>query len=288
MFARVNGAFRPTEAHVRVRDTFMRVKNIYARVGNVWRPVWAYTWQTDNWDACSASCGGGTQTRTVTCTRNDGRAMPDAFCTDAGPKPAMSQSCNTHPCYTYSWSTDSWGSCSRPCGGGTQYRTVTCRRNDGQTVSDSYCGGGKPSTSQYCNNGTCRWYQGAWSGWTTTCGNGSKSRSVYCQDPYGSKVADSYCGSSKPSATEYGLQCTGTSCKSGAYFESAYISNKVKHGNAICFMGRCNWTYAEARDFIISRTGSVYAHYANYNASESVCGHSTCACCTQQGRKYCA
>jgi hypothetical protein len=35
-------------------------------------------------------------------------------------------------------------------GGNTQTRSVSCRRNDGQSVPDVYCGGGKPGTTQSC------------------------------------------------------------------------------------------------------------------------------------------
>src|SRR5690606_27457546 len=33
---------------------------------------------------------------------------------------------------------------------GTQTRSVTCRRSDGATVSNSYCGSGQPAASQSC------------------------------------------------------------------------------------------------------------------------------------------
>ncbi|WP_415061165.1 hypothetical protein [Bdellovibrio sp.] len=76
-------------------------------------------------------------------------------------------------CYTYSWQTTGWGSCSAnpywggwdscsaSCGGGTQYRTcydtwgtqsrsVWCQRSDGATVADGFCSGAKPDTSTSC------------------------------------------------------------------------------------------------------------------------------------------
>lgn len=60
--------------------------------------------------------------------------------------------------YSYYWSTGGWGSCSASCGGGYQYRSAYCTRNDGTTVDDSVCSrlvGGKPSTSQSCNTQSC-------------------------------------------------------------------------------------------------------------------------------------
>lgn len=76
--------------------------------------------------------------------------------------------------YTYSWQSyawgscsaspywGSWGSCSASCNGGTQYRscentsgtqtrTNWCRRSDGQSVSNSFCTGTQPATSQSCS-----------------------------------------------------------------------------------------------------------------------------------------
>ena len=60
--------------------------------------------------------------------------------------------------YTYSYATSNWGACSKNCGTGTQTRTVTCKRSDGTTVTDSYCtayGLTKPGTSQNCNTTAC-------------------------------------------------------------------------------------------------------------------------------------
>mmetsp|Transcript_12066 Transcript_12066/g.31918 ORF Transcript_12066/g.31918 Transcript_12066/m.31918 type:complete len:850 (-) Transcript_12066:153-2702(-) len=59
------------------------------------------------------------------------------------------------PPVTYSYTTGSWSSCSASCGGGTQTRSVACKRSDGQSVSDSYCSESKPSTSQSCNAQAC-------------------------------------------------------------------------------------------------------------------------------------
>jgi len=53
-------------------------------------------WTPSAWGGCSASCGGGTQTRTVSCTRGDGTPLNEIYCTDS--KPALSQSCNTQAC----------------------------------------------------------------------------------------------------------------------------------------------------------------------------------------------
>ena len=64
---------------------------------------------------CSKSCGGGTQTRPVTCRDHLGQTLPDHRCNPAG-RPDYSQSCRTDPCptvapvpeKTYKWKTAAW------------------------------------------------------------------------------------------------------------------------------------------------------------------------------------
>ena len=116
----------------------------------------SYSWIQGSWSGCSASCGGGTRTRTVTCQRQDGQTVADSFC--SGGKPATSESCNTQSCVSYSWNAGGWSTCGGACAtktsyNGTRTRTVNCRRNDGSTVSDSYCSGGKPAASETCSCG---------------------------------------------------------------------------------------------------------------------------------------
>lgn len=53
---------------------------------------------------------------------------------------------------SYTWKTSSWSGCDAGCGSGNKTRNVWCQRNDGQTVSDSYCSasGTKPNASDSC------------------------------------------------------------------------------------------------------------------------------------------
>jgi len=113
-----------------------------------------YTWSEQSWSTCSASCGGGTQTRTVTCQSNAGVTASDSQC--FGSKPSTTQSCNTQPC-TYTWSVENWGTCSASCGGGVQTRIVTCKSDaTGLSVSDSLCSSSsKPLAVQSCNTQAC-------------------------------------------------------------------------------------------------------------------------------------
>lgn len=56
-------------------------------------------------------------------------------------------------CIYYNWEASTWSTCSSPCDGGTQSRTVTCRGTDGQTYADEKCTQPKPSTARDCNTG---------------------------------------------------------------------------------------------------------------------------------------
>lgn len=60
---------------------------------------YTYAWTTGAWGTCSKDCGGGLQTRSVQCRRNDGEYVAETYC-NAATKPATQQSCNTQSCPT--------------------------------------------------------------------------------------------------------------------------------------------------------------------------------------------
>nr|XP_006823537.1 PREDICTED: cubilin-like [Saccoglossus kowalevskii] len=60
----------------------------------------SYTWTTEAWSQCTADCGGGTQSRVVSCIDVVTQVVvQESSCTDA--KPATSQVCNTQLCIQY-------------------------------------------------------------------------------------------------------------------------------------------------------------------------------------------
>ena len=184
-------------------------------------PSYKYAYVAGSW----ASCSECTQKRQVVCKRSDSMDVPDSYC--SGSKPSTSQSCNTQACapstsYSYSYSTGSWGSCSASCGGGTQTRSVTCKRSDGQSVSDSYCSGTKPSTSGTCNSWACTTFttvpkvaytyafsEGSFGSCSESCGGGTRTRTVTCLRSDGQAVADTMCSGTKPSTSD---SCNNQSC----------------------------------------------------------------------------
>ncbi|QIG59935.1 thrombospondin type-1 domain-containing protein 7A isoform X8 [Dishui Lake phycodnavirus 4] len=121
------------------------------------------------WGACSASCGGGEQTRTFTQTTP--AAHGGTACV-AGQNEVGRQACNTQPCpinCVGDWG--QWGACSASCGGGEQTRTFT------QTTPAAHggtaCVAGQNAVSrQACNTQPCPVNcQGGWGAWSACSRN---------------------------------------------------------------------------------------------------------------------
>lgn len=279
-----SGGWKNTTAHVKVNGAWKQVSQIYVRTNGAWKALWSYSWITGGWSSCSASCGGGTQTRTVTCQRSDGVSLPDGFCAGIT-KPNTSTSCNTQTCYTYSWYSGSYGSCSVYCGNGTKTRSVYCKRNDGSQVADSYCAGSKPTASTSCSF-NCYWSYGNYGACSTSCGEGTKTRTASCMSNYtGSytSVSTSYCTSYNGTASTSG-SCS--SCSACYFNEAATVNAQVKNLNAIRFEGRSNWTYAQTRAGILGVFSSVQAWWNANGVKSGVCPWNSRYCCQTNGYTY--
>lgn len=139
-----------------VTDCFETTKGSYDCVGD--------------WSTCSKTCGGGTQTFSISSNEHNG-GEGCAFAAGA------SQACNTQPCpppepelvpVNGGWS--EWTTCSVSCGGGVQNRSCT---SPAPANGGAPCSGGD---SQACNtqscvvNGVC----GEYSRYSPTCVSGTQ------------------------------------------------------------------------------------------------------------------
>ncbi|XP_071122517.1 coadhesin-like [Mytilus edulis] len=140
------------------------------------------TWSYVN--ACSLTCGPGTQTKTRSCTNpppsNNGEYCPGLS--------SVSDNCNASPCSVNGgWSTWSYlDTCSVTCGFGTQTKTRSCN-NPPPSGSGLYCQG-LSYGSENCNEFVCP-VNGGWSTWSyldtcsVTCGYGTQTKTRSCNNP---------------------------------------------------------------------------------------------------------
>uniref|UniRef100_A0A3Q3MYL5 Ig-like domain-containing protein n=1 Tax=Labrus bergylta TaxID=56723 RepID=A0A3Q3MYL5_9LABR len=145
-------------------------------------------WRMDPWSPCSASCGGGSQTRSVRCMKGpEGRSreVESQHCLSTGRRPSLTRTCNVQPCAR--WATTHWGLCHGQCVGpslATQHRHVFCLDANATKVSYRMCSGlQRPSSMKNCSTETCAlyWRVGQWTQCTATCGrHGFQSRQVTC------------------------------------------------------------------------------------------------------------
>jgi hypothetical protein len=170
-------------------------------------PAYTYSWQTSGYSTPSA-CGTTTATRSVWCERSDGATVADGNC--GGGKPASSTSTTNYSSCSYSFQYGSWSSPSG-CGNVTQTRTATCKRSDGTTVSNTYCG--TPVTSQSGTSYSSCTYAFEYGSWSTPsgCGTVTETRTAQCRRSDGTLVSNSNCGT--PVTTQSGTStatCTYT------------------------------------------------------------------------------
>ncbi|XP_052756348.1 papilin isoform X3 [Galleria mellonella] len=178
-----------------------------------------YHWVFDNFTPCTATCGGGFQTRNVTCrSREELDIVDDGLCEEAL-KPPSNQTCNTDACPAQ-WIEGPWSPCSKACGeGGSRSRQVQCQKiiTNGvnfrfpSIVADKECFdilGPKPELFQECNkNASCpKWFTGPWKPCDKLCGEGKQTRQVVCYQKTDTGrvevLEDSKCEDKKPDAEQ--------------------------------------------------------------------------------------
>ncbi|XP_017001607.2 papilin isoform X1 [Drosophila takahashii] len=149
-----------------------------------------HTWTHHQFSACSASCGGGTQSRVVTCNNRITLAEVNPSLCDEKTKPVEEQACGTEPCAPH-WVEGEWSKCSKGCGSdGFQNRSITCERisssGEHTVEEDAVClkeVGNKPATQQECNRDVknCpKYHLGPWTPCDKLCGEGKQTRKVTC------------------------------------------------------------------------------------------------------------
>ncbi|XP_030193721.1 ADAMTS-like protein 1 isoform X1 [Gadus morhua] len=177
-------------------------------------------WRVDGWSTCSASCGGGTQGRRVTCVGGPDRRpleLESQRCSSAGrTPPADTKPCSLQPCV--GWTSGHWGACHGHCVGpslATQRRTVHCQDSNGTRVPSRLCPGSqRPSSLRNCSSEACalHWRTGPWTQCTATCGrHGFQSRHVTCADPKTGRGSRDHQCSWRPRPPGW-QRCNLTSC----------------------------------------------------------------------------
>ncbi|XP_060117802.1 papilin isoform X1 [Heteronotia binoei] len=177
------------------------------------------SWKTGDWGVCSATCGGGTQIRSVYCVSYDGHGsqdvVDDAACASLTERPRSAQTCNMQQCAT--WTTGPWSECSVSCGEGIQSRTVACRTGLGsQTQAVACLTQPKPPDTQTCIEDNCihevGWHIGGWGLCSKSCDSGIRTRQVTCADRDFKSYNQEMCKAIQPWIPETFESCNTQPC----------------------------------------------------------------------------
>ncbi|KAJ8289642.1 hypothetical protein GJAV_G00003640 [Gymnothorax javanicus] len=260
-----------------------RVVYLYRPV--VWRPLerprsFVYSWKTGEWTACSATCGGGVQSRSLQCVSHEPsgpRVVEDSVCAAFAPPPLTQQACSQSQCVEYS--TTSWSPCSVTCGTGEQTREVVCLGPGGVRLQDYACNlGPRPPLKRPCQMPPCyrriAWHIGDWGLCSKSCGKGLRERQVICSDRDRILYEHERClPHPKPPTVEH---CNRQSC----YYPQLVPSMQDPTGHDNTLIG--------FRPFINDSsthsgrwTGTVNPFHPNivYDESEHNCSQSYFGCC---------
>ncbi|XP_014397846.1 PREDICTED: ADAMTS-like protein 1 [Myotis brandtii] len=214
-------------------------------------------WMVTSWSACTRSCGGGIQTRRVTCQKlkASGISTPvsNDMCTQLAKRPVDTQACNQQLCVE--WAFSSWGQCNGPCIGphlAVQHRQVFCQTLDGVTLPSEQCSAlPRPVSTQNCWSEACsvHWRVSLWTLCTATCGNyGFQSRRVECVHAHTNKAVPEHLCSWGPRPANW-QRCNITPCENMECSDTTRYCEKVKQLK-LCqlsqFKSRCCGTCGKA------------------------------------------
>ncbi|XP_045696740.1 ADAMTS-like protein 1 isoform X1 [Phyllostomus hastatus] len=214
-------------------------------------------WMVTSWSACTRSCGGGIQTRRVTCQKlkASGISTPvsNDMCTQLAKRPVDTQACNQQLCVE--WAFSSWGQCNGPCIGprlAVQHRQVFCQTLDGITLPSEQCSAlPRPVSTQNCWSEACsvHWRVSLWTLCTATCGNyGFQSRRVECVHARTNKAVPEHLCSWGPRPANW-QRCNITPCENMECRDTTRYCEKVKQLK-LCqlsqFKSRCCGTCGKA------------------------------------------
>ena len=184
-----------------------------------------YSWTQSAWSDCNSPCGGGTRARQVSCSNLETLQQVDDSLCDPYIKPPHNETCNSTPCKP-KWNVGAWGNCTE--GNGTdctqfQFRNVFCEQvlanNVPSLVEDEMCAdlGQPPLGVKACDEEieddflledetTPRYWSDPWSGCSTICGPGTRTRKVTCykktEEGISEVLEDTDCVGSKPATEE--------------------------------------------------------------------------------------
>ncbi|XP_053308582.1 A disintegrin and metalloproteinase with thrombospondin motifs 8 [Spea bombifrons] len=106
------------------------------------------------------------------------------------------------PLLTSNWVFGDWSQCSKTCGSGWQRRTVECQNVEGG-ASDQCSQELRPEDIQPCSKLPCPiWRVGSWSPCSKSCGEGTRTKRVFCADYTGKETDADKCDPKKRPAEE--------------------------------------------------------------------------------------
>jgi len=177
------------------------------------------SWKKESWSVCSKSCGGGHQTRSITCViklteRNVTQQVPENFC-EGIKAPQKRRRCAKQECPR--WKHSPWMPCPKAdCHSrntGLRTRTVNCVVSS-KVVADNECDVAvRPGDSQPCHNQECIgiWVLGEWSQCSSSCGRGERRRRIWCEWLKGGSAPRQECNLQDHPPTT--VDCYGPPCR---------------------------------------------------------------------------